>query len=161
MKRAGFLNKLKREQKLELTEESNEMCEAYLQKSENCLKSSKILSREEIYENAVSEAYYAVYNATLSLFFRCGIKCENHAAAIMLLDELFWLTGLAKVLADAKKERIDVRYYVIDKKEQAVDRESADCMIVDAEEFTFQIKVYIGKLTGGSINVIWDRFEAL
>ncbi len=161
MKRLGFLNKLKREQKLELTEESIEICEAYLQKSENCLKSSKILSREKIYENAVSEAYYAMYNSTLSLFFRCGIKCENHAAAIMLLDELFWLSDLARVLADAKKERIDAQYYVIDKKGEAVDRESADCMIADAEEFTFQIKVYIGKLTGGLISEIRDRFDAL
>lgn len=161
MKKVGFLSKLKRERKLQLIEESVEVCEAYLLKSGNCLKSSKILLREEIYENAVSEAYYAMYNATLSLFFRCGIKCENHAAAIMLLDELFQLSDLAKVLADAKKERIDAQYYVTDKRRSAIDEDSVVCMVTDAEEFVFQIRSYIGKLTGGLINKIRDRFEAL
>ncbi|MCK5699444.1 MAG: HEPN domain-containing protein [Candidatus Aenigmarchaeota archaeon] len=161
MKKVGFLSKLKRERKLQLIEESVEVCEAYLLKSGNCLKSSKILLREEIYENAVSEAYYAMYNATLSLFFRCGIKCENHAAAIMLLDELFRLSDLAKVLADAKKERIDAQYYVTDKRRSAIDEDSAVCMVTDAEEFVFQIRSYIGKLTGSLISKIRDRFEAL
>jgi len=43
MKKQNFLNKLRKEGKLELVESSDEMRLSYLQKAENCFKSAKIL----------------------------------------------------------------------------------------------------------------------
>ena len=39
----NFLNKLKKENKLELVEYSNEIRDSYLDKSDSCYKSAKIL----------------------------------------------------------------------------------------------------------------------
>ena len=94
MKKLNFLDKLKKEKKLELVDESKEISDSYILKSDNCLRSAKVLFKEKLYENAVSEAYYAMYNSVLSLFFRCGIKCENHTASIILLDKLFHLNDV-------------------------------------------------------------------
>ena len=38
-----FLNKLKNEEKLELIEASDNICNSYSEKSANCLKSAKLL----------------------------------------------------------------------------------------------------------------------
>ena len=52
--------------------------------------------QEGIYENAISEAYYTMYNTLTSLFYKCGIKCENHSASAILLKEVFGLDKLYK-----------------------------------------------------------------
>ena len=65
-----------------------------------------------IYENAVSEAYYSIYNTVMSLFFKCGIKCENHSAAVILIKDLFHLNELYVLFLEYKKDRIDNQYYL-------------------------------------------------
>ena len=106
----NFLIKLFKERKLELVETSDEIKESYLEKSESCLISSKILFDNDRLEESVGLAYYSMYNAVLALFFKCGIKCENHAASIILLKEVFDFDNTN--LSEAKKERIDKQYYV-------------------------------------------------
>jgi len=146
-----FLNKLKRENKLQLVEPSNEISSSYQRKADNCLKSAKILARENLNENSITEAYYSMYNISLSLFFKCGIKCENHSAAILLLKDIFSLTKLSNDLAEAKKERIDKQYYVDD-----VDLESANEMIKKAEQFILELKI-----NNSNVNEIEEKFLAL
>lgn len=146
MKSSDFLNKLKEESKLALVEPSEEISSSYSAKSENCLRSAKILFEEKIYENSVTEAYYAMYNSALSLFFKCGIKCENHTAAIILLERLFQLKRLGQALLKAKKDRIDSQYYVISAENQPLTKEAASGMISDAENFKLGLRVYIGQL---------------
>lgn len=85
MKKSSFLTKLKKEDALTLVEPSEEISKSYLIKSEKCIKVAELAYNAEIYENAVSEAYYAIYNSVLSLFFKCGIKCENHSGAVILI----------------------------------------------------------------------------
>ena len=67
MKELNFLKKLKRKRVIELVESSEEMKSSYLIKSENCLKSAKILFQSQLYENSTSEAYYCMYNSLLLL----------------------------------------------------------------------------------------------
>jgi uncharacterized protein (UPF0332 family) len=129
----NFLIKLKREGTLELVEPSKNVSGAYQLKAKNCLLSAKILFREKLYENAVSQAYYAMYNSIQSLLFLSGIKCENHSAAIFLLEHLFGQKDLRKMLSKAKKERIDKDYYVTGVQNEPVTEESALKMIKDAE----------------------------
>ena len=93
MKKLNFLKILKKERKLRLTEPSEEMKSSYLQKAENCLKSAKILSQNNLYENSVSESYYCMYNSLLASLFKVGIKSEkrkelnNKEDYEILLDE--------------------------------------------------------------------------
>lgn len=107
MKEIFFLKKLKKSGKIELVEPSKEMKSSYLLKADNCLKSSKILFRNELYENSTSEGYYCIYNSLLSLLFNLGIKSENHSATIILFDKLFNEKELAQTAYWAKEERID------------------------------------------------------
>ena len=89
MKKTDFLSKLKQEDKLELIEFSEEISKSYLIKSDKCIQVAKLAYNAGIYENAVSEAYYSIYNTVQSLFFKCGIKCENHSGAVLLIKQLF------------------------------------------------------------------------
>ena len=82
MRKFNFLSQLKREDKLKLVEPSDEIKEAYFQKSANCLKSARVLLKNDLYENSISMSYYAMYNSLLALLYKTGIKCENHSAAI-------------------------------------------------------------------------------
>lgn len=64
-----FLNKLKNEEKLELVEPSDDVCNSYTEKSANCLKSAKLLLQNNLYENSIGMSYYAMYNQLLALLF--------------------------------------------------------------------------------------------
>ena len=107
MKKSGFLNKLKAEDSLKLVEPSEEISKSYLIKSDKCIQVAKLAYDAGIYENAVSEAYYSIYNTVMSLFFKCGIKCENHSGAIILMKDLFNLEELYSIFSEFKKDRID------------------------------------------------------
>ncbi|NOQ37879.1 HEPN domain-containing protein [archaeon] len=159
MKKQNFLIKLKKEKKLELVGPSVEIQKSYSIKSDNCLRSAKILFDSDLYENSVSEAYYAMYNASLSLFFQCGIKCENHTATIILLEELFKLSDLKKNLETAKKERIDKQYHVSDKKNFEITKDAAKSMIQGAEDFILNLYAYMGRLSNDDIGQIRFRFS--
>ena len=159
MKRQGFLSKLANESKLGIVEPSDNMSQAYDIKSGNCLKSAKILFNADIYENCVSEAYYAMYNSVLSLLFKCGIKSENHSAAIILLERLFGLENMGKILSKAKKERIDKQYYVMEIVQ--INKDTAKNMILVSEDFIISLKVHLDNLNTSSIQSIRKKFEEL
>ena len=55
-----FLNKLKKEKKLDLVEPSENICDSYSQKSSDCLKSAKLLLQNNLYENSIGMSYYAM-----------------------------------------------------------------------------------------------------
>src|SRR3989344_5520009 len=132
-----FLNKLKKEEKLELVEPSEEISDSYFEKSANCLKSAKLLLQNNLYENSISMSYYAMYNLLLALLFRVGIKCENHSGSILLLKLLFEQNDLFKLISDAKKERIDKQYYVTTEKDE-ITKEIAEELFNDAENFVLK-----------------------
>jgi uncharacterized protein (UPF0332 family) len=161
MKELTFLKKLKRKRIIELVESSEEMKLSYLTKSENCLKSAKILSQSQLYENSTSEAYYCMYNSLLSLLFKIGIKSENHSASIILFDKLFENKELVKVISWAKGERIDKQYYVETQQIVKVTGESCNEMILKAEEFLVKIKVIISELNNEKIDSARKTFTRL
>ena len=89
MKNSNFLNRLKVEGKLALVECSEEISLSYENKSAECRDVAKLAFNNNYFESAVTQGYYSMYNTVLSLFFKCGIKCENHSAAAILLGEVF------------------------------------------------------------------------
>lgn len=153
-----FLNKLKKEGKLELIEPSENICSSYSEKSANCLKSAKILLQNNLYENSISMSYYAIYNLLLSLLFRTGIKCENHNGSILLLNLLFNEEKLYESISNAKKERLDKQYYVVAEKDNLT-REIAENLLNNAEDFVLKIKVIIKNLNNGDIDDLRRKFE--
>jgi len=161
MKELTFLKKLKRKRIIELVESSEEMKLSYLTKSENCLRSAKILFQSQLYENSTSEAYYCMYNSLLSLLFKIGIKSENHSASIILFDGLFGNKGLVKTISWAKGERIDKQYYIETQQIVKVTKESCNEMIVKAEDFLVKMKLIISELNNEKISSVRDAFTEM
>jgi uncharacterized protein (UPF0332 family) len=118
---------------------------AYLKKSDSFLTSAKLLLDNERFEESVSLAYYSMYYSVLALFFATGIKCENHSAAIILLDEVFGIDNSA--LKSAKSERIDKQYYVA----TAPVRSEVITLIKTAESFNAVLLDVTDRLTKDKI----------
>jgi uncharacterized protein (UPF0332 family) len=162
MIKPNFLNKLKEEKVLSRVEPSEEISKSYLIKSENCLRVAKLAFAAGIYENAVSEAYYSIYNTAQALFYRCGIKCENHSAAIILIKRMFGLDNFHQTFSDFKKDRIDNQYYVVSGKDNlALDKESCEDKIKTAQKFNFELRAYLEHLSLEQINKIREEFDKL
>ena len=143
MKSIRFLAELREKENLEIVEPSEEITEAYLEKSKKSLSASKLLYTSDFLEESVSMSYYSMYYATIALFFNCGIKCENHAAATIILKEVFELPELQNLLSFAKKERIDKQYYV----EFNITKKDAEDLIKTAEEFKTEIQKFLINIT--------------
>lgn len=143
MKRQDFLKKLKKEEKLELVEGSEEICASYLSKSDESLKSAKILLDNGLLENSVALAYYSMYHITVALMRKAGIKCENHTGNMLLLKEAFQLPQLSSKLCDTKKERIDKQYYI----DFEITRKETEGLIKATEDFVIELKLVIDELT--------------
>jgi len=157
MKRQVFLKRLKQEQKIHLVDSSAEICSSYLLKSLNCMKSARILQENKLYENSISMSYYAMYDALTALFFKLGIKCENHSASILLFKKLFRRQDLFNLISNAKRERIDTQYYV--KLEEVND--SATNLLKKSEDFIINIKLIINNLKTQDIENIRNEFNQI
>lgn len=155
-----FLNKLKKEEKLELVEPSNDICDSYSEKSANCLKSAKLLLQNNLYENSIGQSYYAMYNQLLALLFQIGIKCENHGGSILLLKLLFGEDELYKLISNAKKERIDKQYYITTEKDE-ITKEIAEELLNNAEEFVLKMKLIIKNLNNDQIDQLKGKFGTI
>lgn len=140
MRKINFIQKLVDEATIRLVEPSIDVSKSYQDKSRNTLMAAKILLQQDLKEEATSMAYFSMYNKALSLLYLVGIKCENHAATIILLKELFGIDN-AKI-SSAKKERIDKQYYP----NFHISQEEVKSLISDAEEFNAIMDEYVDRL---------------
>ena len=159
MKDTDFLNKLREEKKLSLVEPAEEVAISYEKKSKDCLSSAKLLFKGDLFENSIGEAYYSIYNSIQSLFFKCGIKCENHSATAILLKKVFRLDKMYITFSKAKEERVDKQYYVTAMQVKPVTKESSQDLIISAEKFILEINSYKENLKLDEIKNIRKRFE--
>jgi len=148
------LSKLKQEDKLELIEFSEEISKSYLIKSDKCIQVAKLAYNAGIYENAVSEAYYSIYNTVQSLFFKCGIKCENHSGAVLLIKQLFNLKNQYLIFSEFKKDRIDNQYYIPINGTEPITKEKCAERIRTAKDFNLRIWTYSNNLKNQEIEEI-------
>jgi len=155
MKTSSFLNKLKKEKKLELVKSSEEIKNSYLEKSESNLVSAKILLKNNRLEESVALAYYSAYNLLLSLLYKVGIKSENHTASIILLKKIFELDN--SFIHFAKNERLDKQYYIDFK----ITKEQVMNLIQKVEEFNGELYNFISKLNNEKIKYYRIKFEEL
>lgn len=161
MNDANFLKKLKKENKIELIEITENMSSSYNKKSKDCLLAAKILFKQKLFENSIGEAYYSMYNSLLSLFFICGIKCENHTGSVSLLKLIFKLEKLSILFLKAKEERIDKQYYTLTVQTTPATKISTKEFIVSAENFILEINTYKNNLKLEGIKSIRDEFGKL
>lgn len=159
MKNSDFLNKLKRGGKLEVAEASDQMSLSYEKKGVECREVASPAFNNGYYESAVTQSYYSMYNNVLSLFFKCGIKCENHSAAAILLKDLFNHKELYFIFSKAKEERIDKQYYVTPSQNNPSTKESAKEMISVAMRFNPQIVAFKNSLKLEEIRKIQEKLK--
>ncbi|MBS3065563.1 HEPN domain-containing protein [Candidatus Pacearchaeota archaeon] len=152
MKKADFLIKLKKEGRLEIIEPSEEIKQAYLEKSRSNLISSKILLENNKLEESVGLAYYSMYHSLTALLFRTGIKSENHTASIDILKDIFEIDN--SDIAFAKRERIDKQYYV----DFNITKEQVKDTINKAELFNSKLLEFISRLSNKAIEIYRKRF---
>ena len=152
MTKINFLNKMNREEKLELVEPSEEMKESYIIKSDSNLASSKILLNNDKLEEAVGLAYYSMYHLVTALLFKTGIKSENHSASIILLKEVFCQDN--KAIFEAKTERIDKQYYI----DFIISRVDVVDAIKKAELFNSKMFDFISKVNNNDIKNYRKKF---
>ena len=100
-------------------------------------------------------AYYSMYHLLTALFFKAGIKSENHSASIILLKELFQMDN--KDISEAKTERIDKQYYVDFK----ITKEEVQNTIRKAELFNGIILGFISKMNNEQIKHYREKFKEL
>ena len=155
MKKSDFLAKLIRSKKLELVEPSEEIKQSYLHKSESNIISAKILLDNDKLEESVALAYYSMYNSVMALFFKAGIKSENHTASIMLLNDIFGIDN--GDISFAKKERVDKQYYV----NFQITKNDVSDGIKKAELFNSLMNDFISKMTNERIAKVRVTFNNL
>ena len=145
MKKRNLFKQLHKEGKLLLVEPSDDIKNAYLKKSESSLSSAKILLEKEKLEESISLAYYSMYYITLALFFKTGIKCENHSATIILLKRIFGIDN--SHISFAKRERVDKQYYV----DFHIAKKDVKDLIKIAEDFNAKIYDFIDRFSNNEI----------
>jgi uncharacterized protein (UPF0332 family) len=149
----SFIKKLVQEEKIKLTEPSDEISESYTKKAEKSLISAKTLIKINNFDDATALSYYSMYYTTLALIYKTGIKSENHTGTILLLKELFNIEN--KEIQQAKKERVDKQYYVEFKATKQEVKEG----IQIAEEFNSTIKEKIDNIKLTEIEEIREEFK--
>ena len=159
MKSLNFLNKLGKEDKLEIVESSEQMSLSYEKKGVECREVANLAFNNGYFESAITQSYYSMYNNVLSLFFKCGIKCENHSAAAILLKEFFNQKDLSLIFSKAKEERIDKQYYITPSQNNPVTNESAKEMISISMRFNPQITAFKNNLKLEEIKKIRDKIR--
>jgi len=159
MKNLDFLNKLGREGKLEIIESSEQISISYEKKGVECREVANLAFDNGYFESAITQSYYSMYNNVLSLFFKCGIKCENHSASAILLKEFFNQKDLGLIFSKAKEERIDKQYYVAPSQNNPATRESAKDMISASMRFNPQITAFKNDLKLEEIKKIQDKIR--
>jgi uncharacterized protein (UPF0332 family) len=150
-----FIRTLNDEGKIKIVEPSDEIANSYIEKSDRSLISAKTLLKIGNYDDAVALTYFSMYNISLALLYKCGIKSENHTGTIILLKDLFEINNSS--IIDAKKERVDKQYYV--------DFKSTDKDVLNgikiAEEFNSILREKIVKLKKIEINNYFIKAKKL
>lgn len=129
--------------------------DSYIAKSDSNLASAKILLDNDRLEEAVALTYYSMYHMLTALLFKTGIKCENHAASIILLKAVFGIDD--KDISSAKEERIDKQYYT----DFRIMKEDVMVAIETAEEFNRRLLDFISKLSNQKIEEYRKTFLGL
>ncbi len=121
--------------------------EKHLDRSEDKLKSARILLENHQSADSIGESYYSIYHATMALLTLRDIHPRTHSGLISEFSLNFVKDGsiedvYAKILVKAETKRV-MADYDIDYRPSIKEAES---IIHDAEEFFIRIKKAINEL---------------
>lgn len=136
---------------IKLKKPNDNLCDAYLKKSANSLKSMNLNMGSHLYEWAVDAAYYARYQAIYALLQKCGIVSEIHDCSIASMRFLFKSELAEKLFAEletAKKQRIDLVYYT----NRLVAEKDIKKNIRAAPHFVLTIEKLVSEITIDRVN---------
>jgi uncharacterized protein (UPF0332 family) len=107
-----------------------------LEKAHSSLRAAKILSREEIYDAAVSRAYYTMFYIAEAFLLGENLTFSKHSAVISKFGEYFARTGRVPVefhrnIIQAEQSRIKADYDATSQ----VSKTEANEQITHAETF--------------------------
>jgi uncharacterized protein (UPF0332 family) len=154
MREMNFLAKLVKQKKIQLVEPSNTLKDAYIERSEESMRSAKALLQIDSLKDSVALTYYSMYYSLLALLFRVGIKCENHTGAILLLLEIFEIDNTQ--IISAKKERVDKQYYV----DFSITKQEVNEMIRIAHDFNAELFDIIERINQTSVEKYRQAFTS-
>ena len=126
-----------------------------MNRAEESLSSSKTLLKIGNLRDSVALSYYAMYHSLLSLFFRVGIKCENHGAALIILKEIFKKDSAP--ISKAKSKREDTQYYL----NSELTEKEAKKQIKSAEQVLSMIADFSEKLKEAEIRNYREKLASL
>lgn len=149
---------MKKEKQITLIDHGTELTNSYILKSEKCFKSAELLFDNDLFENSISESYYAVYNFLLALWFNLGIKSKTHMGSIYLLTVLFDFDNIFLKLKNLKEQRINFQYYVNNKDESLY--VSKKCLL-DAQEIIIELKSYLDECNRDKIKELRKKFNEI
>jgi len=155
MKTKKLIKELKKQGRIKLMQESDNIASSYFEKSNNSLKAAKILLKQKLVEESISMSYYAMYNKLLSLLYKVGIKSENHFFSIHVLKYVFNFDN--KDMLFAKKERINKQYY---SNSNLVEKDAKE-MVKLSEKFIEEMDLFIDKISLEDIDNYKKKFREL
>ena len=133
---------------IKIVETNQNIALAYL---EDAKRDFSLIDKKEPKWNIIKE-YYVCYNSLYSLLAKCGIKCEIHDCTIKLMPLFGFNEDFCDKMADLKKERIGVQYYLGNSKKDYSDF---------AKEFLDFCEIRYLELNDLQINEIRDKLKEL
>jgi uncharacterized protein (UPF0332 family) len=94
-----------------LVEPSDNLAAAYLKKSEDAMEAMHSVASHDW---KVSAGYYSLYFSLYSVLMKIGIKSENHACTIEIMQHLltdFFTRDECDLLEKARRARVESQYY--------------------------------------------------
>jgi uncharacterized protein (UPF0332 family) len=152
-----FLRKLITEKKIKLVNQNYKISKSYSNKTKNCQKAANLLYKNNLYENSITEAYFGMYNSTISLFFKMGIKCDNHTGAILFLKYLLKKEKLSNELNKFKEQRIDKQYNI----NENFNKKQCLQLIIESNLFIDNINFLKSNINIKLIDNIKEKFNSL
>lgn len=122
----------------------NELSQKELNRAGKALLAAKTLLENQLYEDCVSRAYYAVLHAAKAALVTTGVEPESHSAVRRLFGLHLVKTGklekdFAKILTAEQEDR-EIGDYDI---HIEIEQDTAQKRVLDAERFLQRITQYL------------------
>ena len=153
---------MKIERGLRLITPSRKISDSYIKKANTKLRSMNLLFENDFLEDAINNAYYAMYYAIYSLLIHCGVKSENHSCSIavfkfLFVDEELVDSNRMKHIRFDKKERIDKQYYL----PKEIDVDMTKRLMEMAHDFVLDMEIIRTQMNQDQINRLKRKIESV
>ncbi len=124
-------------------EDQSTVVEETLAMARQSLHAADILQHESIYDDAVSRAYYAMFNAAHAALLSKGIARSRHKGVLSAFGFHFVRTGLVSSELHNAFEAAYQRRLTADYSPQSTSQEEAETVLKDAQEFVEVIEAVL------------------